>query len=287
MSGAQSRKIGFLLALSAALLWSASWSPASASGLQITYLANAGFLLDDGKHKVLIDALFGDGLRGYPKVPEPTRSRLEAANSPFDDIDLVLVTHHHGDHFDAAAGGGFLVASPSTVLVSTPQVIGRLKRESVWPQISDQARAVFPDEGTIETLVVNGLDLKVLNLHHGRSRRPQVENLGFLVELGGNRVLHIGDTEVDRNDVAALDLPALDVGIGLLTTWFLSYQHWADVVSQEISPEHIIGMHMSTRDAPPSFYGPDGSYERRLEKIEQTFPQARVMTVPGAVLRFP
>ena len=274
-----------LLALLASLIFVSA--PAGASELEITYLANAGFLLDDGERKVLIDALFGDGIDGYPTVPWETRERLEAAEAPFDGVDLVLVTHHHGDHFDAEAVARFLDASPRTQLISTPQVRERLLE--VRPELERRGAgvlAVLPEEHKVSH--VASLDLLVFNLHHGRDRQPPVQNVGFLITMGGQRILHIGDTEVTRKDIAAAghDFASQGLTIGLLTTWFLSYDHWADVVRSDFRPSHIIGMHMSTPDAPASFYGPDGSYEERLRRIGEMFPEAQVMTEPGTILRF-
>ncbi len=277
---------GRLAELMMTLVIVTAWPAASASQLDVTYLANAGFLLDDGEHKVLVDALFGDGLRGYPRVPEPTRSILEGARPPFDDVDLVLATHHHGVHFDPDAVTRFLIASPGTRFVSTPQAALRLEGVTQWSKISEQVLAILPDEGSVETVELRGLELQIMNLHHGRNRRPPVQNLGFLFDLGGQRILHVGDTEVERRDVETLNLPSFDVTLGLLPTWLLSYEIWADVVKHDIQPEHIIGMHMTTRDAPASFYGPGGSYAKRLQRIGQNFPHARVVTEPGVVLRF-
>ncbi len=72
--------------------------------LEITYVANEGFLLAGGGKKVLIDALFDGGIAGYPTIPDELRPSLEQARPPFDGVDLVLATHFHGDHFGPPNG---------------------------------------------------------------------------------------------------------------------------------------------------------------------------------------
>lgn len=174
---------------------------------EITYLANEGFLLAGGGEKVLVDALFGDGLAGYAVVPAELRSKLEAAQPPFDGVDLVLATHFHDDHFDPRAVGRFLAAAPQARFVSTPQAVERLRTEyDGFEGIAPRVRAVLPAEGDAERLESDGVALTVYNLHHGRGR--PIENLGFLVEVGGARLLHVGDTMVDAEELAVLDLPA-------------------------------------------------------------------------------
>ena len=71
--------------------------------LTVEYLANEGVLISSGSSSVLIDGLFGDGLPGYATVPPAVRDSLERALGRFGDIDLVLVTHVHRDHFSAPA----------------------------------------------------------------------------------------------------------------------------------------------------------------------------------------
>ena len=46
--------------------------------LELTYIGNEGFMISDGQHKILIDALYGNGLKGYVVVPKATRDSLEA-----------------------------------------------------------------------------------------------------------------------------------------------------------------------------------------------------------------
>ena len=61
------------------LLVLAAPAAAIAEGVELTYLGNEGFLIAAGETRVLVDALYGEGLRGYPVVPPAERRRLEEA----------------------------------------------------------------------------------------------------------------------------------------------------------------------------------------------------------------
>ena len=76
--------------------------PAAQNGVAITFLANEGVMLSSGTTKVLIDGLFVKYETGFALPADSTRAALEAARAPFDAVDLILVTHHHGDHFHPA-----------------------------------------------------------------------------------------------------------------------------------------------------------------------------------------
>jgi hypothetical protein len=83
--------------------------------LEVTYLANEGFMIAGGGRKILIDALFGEGLDGYAVVSPAQRALLEQAREPFADVDAVFATHFHDDHFNAAAVLAHLMRNPTAV----------------------------------------------------------------------------------------------------------------------------------------------------------------------------
>lgn len=65
----------------------------------ITYIANEGFLIQTENYKILMDGLFG-GIKG-DWCDQPSDSISESmvkGIAPFDNIDLVLVSHYHADH---------------------------------------------------------------------------------------------------------------------------------------------------------------------------------------------
>jgi len=258
-------------------LWaSLGAQPALGEGVEITHLANEGFLLVAGEDKVLVDALF-PGLRGYPRVPEPLRADLEAAEAPFDGVDLILATHFHGDHFGAREVARHLEAS-TALFVSTPDAIEKLEAVSHGPF---EAVAHHPAEGERTRLEVSpGLSVTVLNLHHGRGR-PQIQNLGFIIELGGLKILHVGDTEVSARDIRPYALAGEKIDIALLPGWLLAQQSMRPVVD-EIGPARIIAMHLASPDAPANYFGSAGSLEGRVRLIRRAFPDIWIPITPLA-----
>src|SRR5688500_5673428 len=74
-----------------------------ASTVKITYIANEGFLVESAGKRLLIDALFREGIKPYLNVPVNLRDELEMSQKPFERIDLMLASHFHADHFDPVA----------------------------------------------------------------------------------------------------------------------------------------------------------------------------------------
>ena len=70
--------------------------------LEIIYIANEGFMLSSGTKKVLIDALQKNRW-DYHSTPEDVINKMNNAQPPFDNIDLLLVSR---DNFINALGCG-------------------------------------------------------------------------------------------------------------------------------------------------------------------------------------
>lgn len=248
--------------------------------LSITYLANEGFLLQVGESAVLVDALFGDGLSGYHAVPAAIRSELEAGEGRFRGVDCVLVTHAHADHFDARAVARFLTARPAQ-LISTREVIESVDGLLEQP-VTPDLRWFRPSRGAVERTDCGSARVSLLSLHHGHL---MIKNLGFIVELDGFRVLHVGDTEVRAEEIRRYELSNFDLDVALLPGWLLAEDSWRLVV-EEISARQVVAMHLPRDDAPPSWFGVAGSLDGQIAEIRRRVPGAWIPTAPLMTKRF-
>ncbi len=239
----------------------------NAVGVEITYLANEGFLIAAGEAKLVIDALF-PGLDGYPRVPGRLVADLDAGRPPFDGIDLALATHHHPDHFGASEVARFLSSNPLPFL-SSGQAVERLRAVGAPPT------AISPGPGEAAVVEAAGITVRTLDLHHGPGG---VENLGFLIEVEGLKILHIGDTEATLEDFKPLGLAEAGIDVALLPVWYLTEPQWREVVVEAIRPGRIVAMHLAERTAPASWFGSAGGFERRIEQIENAWPDAWIPT---------
>ena len=105
------------------------WSQEGREQCSITYVANDGFLYETKTGKVLIDALFG-GIKGnWCDQPDDSVSNLILNGIiPFNNIDVVLITHYHVDHFNGPMVMSFLRNNKKPVLICPSQVTDMLKK---------------------------------------------------------------------------------------------------------------------------------------------------------------
>jgi glyoxylase-like metal-dependent hydrolase (beta-lactamase superfamily II) len=109
---------------------------AAAQNVEVTYIGNTGFMISSGKTAILIDALFDEGWDLYSVPSRSTRRDMKMARPPFDDVDAILVTHWHDDHFDANLAAEHLSKSiPTRSYSMSPWFARRLTSTAPIPTI--------------------------------------------------------------------------------------------------------------------------------------------------------
>lgn len=240
-----------------------------AGAVEVQYIANEGVLLTAGEDRVLIDGLHREYRASYPFLPEPHSTALETAQPPFDGIDLVLVSHHHLDHFHAEAVGRYLLNSTQTLLLSSAQVVGDIERTFAgFSRIRSRVTAVTPPVGTRTMTKAGGIELVVLGVGHGTGRNKEVQNLGHIVILNGRTFLHLGDAATDdRSIFERLRLADARIDVAFLPIWFLTDEDGQAIVRDLIRPARIVAVHM-----------PAAAPERSAAQARRAFPGADFFT---------
>ncbi|HEY7568893.1 MAG TPA: MBL fold metallo-hydrolase [Gemmatimonadaceae bacterium] len=222
---------------------------ATQSGVSITFLANEGVLLSSGDRQVLIDALFQKYETGYALPADSTRAALERAAAPFNSVDLILVTHRHGDHFHPAPVVRHLLANSGATLVTSKQVIDSLTgRLPAGHGLTPRLVARTTVRGSRRREVVAGISVELLGLPHGGRRHRNVEHLGYIVDLGGRRVLHVGDTDFDESTFAPFRLDTARIDVALLPLWMVTSAEGKRVIERWIRPRQVIAFHVGDDD---------------------------------------
>ena len=174
------------------MIWSAGDAPEST--IEVVFLANEGVLVAAGNNKVLIDALFDNPNPNYAAPPKEMLEGMEAGRAPFDDVDLVLVTHNHPDHFSPSFAARFIENNPNTALVAPADALSAMKDNvDKWERVQNR---VFPFDlkpGETAEKTVKGIAVKMFRtLHSGDLESPH--NLMYLIKMNGRTIFHEGDS---------------------------------------------------------------------------------------------
>jgi glyoxylase-like metal-dependent hydrolase (beta-lactamase superfamily II) len=167
----------------------------------VRYVANSGMLVMVSGRRFLIDAPIRVGIPPYATSSAEERARLEEARAPYDNVDAILITHWHEDHFSPEAVAAHLSRSARTIVISSPEVIERLR--SVAPALpASRVRALLPAPGSAEQVDVGGVPVRVLRVRHNPTRRLPEQHVAFLVGAA-ETVLHVGDADPAADNFAA------------------------------------------------------------------------------------
>lgn len=222
--------------------------------LKVTYIANCSFLYEAADEKVLIDP-FGTEYGDYFYLPSMTnRSKLIEGLPPFDNIDLVLITHVHGDHFNPFLAENYLMNNRETKMVCPPQVYQQMKDSchqffSIEPQLVSQPLGMHESE----SLNINHIPITAIRLQHGTTRSlegiddedytdyEKTENWGYVIRVANNTIFHQGDGSLKINEQALLNIKEkIDVA-------YLSFFDWDStsfqLIQNDLHPSKIMFMH--------------------------------------------
>jgi L-ascorbate metabolism protein UlaG (beta-lactamase superfamily) len=225
-------------------------SSADKSEVKITYIANEGVLIKTKNKQILIDGLHRKYRDAYAFPPDELRSKLEGALRPYNKIDLLLVSHLHGDHFHPLSVGEHLKNNPNSILASSPQIVGEIKKEfSDYKKITPQITEISHQWKKSVQKDFDGIKVKFLGLQHGSERFKWIENLGHLIEVDGKKFLHIGDADMTDENFSVYKLNEENIDVAILPYWFLHSEEGRGLVKKQFNPKQIIAVHISPNDA--------------------------------------
>lgn len=210
--------------------------------VKITYMANDGVMIEDENHKVLIDAM-PSTLTGWIPVSPGEQVKMEQGKVPYHDINVAMITHNHGDHFNPQSSLNFLTNNKEATIIAPPQVRSSINR----PGVSDISPA-FQQSITQE---VNGVKITVYHLRHFNlfgNDFSAVQNYVYLVELGGKKIIHFGDVDYERANLASTELASLGgVDVAIIPTFhtLISAENKL-LIEEEIAPQLIMGIHLQS-----------------------------------------
>lgn len=165
---------------------------APGAAISAWWLGQAGFLLEAGGVRLVVDAYLSDTLavkyRGRP-FPHLRMAPPPVEPGALRDLDLVLATHGHTDHLDPGTLGPLAAANPACRFVVPAAHAALAAERGVPPERLLEARAFA--SLSLPGLVVHALPSAHEELSVDAAGRHLF--LGYVLELGGATVYHPGD----------------------------------------------------------------------------------------------
>ncbi|HEX6124180.1 MAG TPA: MBL fold metallo-hydrolase [Pyrinomonadaceae bacterium] len=220
------------------------------TNITVRYIANEGVLIAAAGKQILIDGLHREYKPAYLFPPPELQSVLESARSPYDKIDLVLVSHIHLDHFHPQSIGSYLKSNPKSLFASSEQAVGEVSKSFAdFEKVRPQIKPISHEWKKSVDLNQEGIKVKFLGLRHGGERWKEIQNLGHVIEIGGKKFLHIGDADMTSENFSAFKLADEKIDVAFIPYWFLVSPEGRALVKEQFNPKNIIAVHIPPAEA--------------------------------------
>jgi L-ascorbate metabolism protein UlaG (beta-lactamase superfamily) len=196
--------------------------------LRVSYVGHASLLIQTAGLNILIDPVWSEraspfGFVGPKRVNDP--------GIPFKSlppIDIVLVSHNHYDHLDAATLSRLAVAH-------APRVITPLGNDTIMQSHDAAIKAEAYDWGN-EVTLAPGVTVTLVPLRHWSARGVTDRNkalwAGFVIATPWGRIYHVSDSSYGdgaqfrsaRERFGPFRLAVLPIG-AYEPRWFMKDQH--------------------------------------------------------------
>lgn len=226
----------------------------------ITYISNAGFLIEVSSKKIIMDGIFGGFEADWCQVPsEELIDNIIAGKPPFDNIDYITISHKHMDHFNADMVVNFIKSHDKTELICPVEIENILKKDSSFDLFKTRIHIIPEDNDSSKRYQFGNLEIEGLNIAHGPywdidektgekiTGDGKIQNVMFLIKVGGISILHTGDwykiNEKDEDIFKTIG----KVGVALVSGYGLLEQSGKIPVfiREHLSPDIIIVTHLN------------------------------------------
>jgi L-ascorbate metabolism protein UlaG (beta-lactamase superfamily) len=228
-----------------------SYTVADGTPVSLTFLQGRLFSVEAGDAKIVIDGLLRDAIALSPTE----KLRLARAEPPFDGIDLALATHEHYDHVTPEFVIEHLTRSPSTLFASVTETVGLLECVPGYAAVADRVVGIPFESGRSVDLHLGGVHVTAFSVRHG----GEGVNLAFLIDLGGAKILVLGDAAFDFTPadlVDAYEWPSLDIDVAIVSPAWVGTLGGM-LVAQGIAPRFVFSGPLL--QCPPLVTAPEGS----------------------------
>jgi L-ascorbate 6-phosphate lactonase len=206
-------------------------------GIGVWWVGNAGWLIKAN------DVLIGTDLdlSTQNKVQPPVITPEELAG----ELDLAFVSHHHGDHCNLPTIRA-LAAGSRTTLVLPQTCLKRVGQTSLAKE-----RLIVPEPG--RAFEAKGIRVEPIHAIHGNqeftvlTREPDFvdsirSNCGYVLNVGGKRFLHPGDSVLTEEHLGLKNIDVLFVS----PTVHNMYVDRSMILINRLQPAYIFPQHFGT-----------------------------------------
>ncbi|WP_425802774.1 MBL fold metallo-hydrolase [Desulfitobacterium sp. Sab5] len=250
---------------------------------KLIYISNAGVLIQLKDRKILIDGLCRSNNPIYKDPSPEIAQKIKGGIPPFNDLDLMLITHEHSDHFDPVSVDEFSKNNPGTVILSTPNVITKLRTYDSMEMDKEQANLIEFNLNLHqeETLNFQGMKIRIISLAHMGKNQEETQNYAYLIEYG-LKLLHVGDADAVSENYNQLNLVPQKIDYLIAPFPYISIPSARRVIKDYINPQKIAVLHFPHKEL--DHFGWIKATRKSFANVKEAFIKTNFLEELGTTL---
>ena len=117
--------------------------------------------------------------------------------------------------------------------------------------------------------------VEFLRLAHGSSQHAAIENLGHIIHLNGQRILHIGDAKMDLKLFEPYELASRDLDVALIPYWFFLEEQGQEILEKHLRARYRVAVHIPVKELADI-----------VAKLQKDYPDVHIFQEPLQFKRY-
>ena len=222
--------------------------------IKLTLIANAGVLVHYNGIGLLIDGIHHEQGHPFNRVSSANLRDMRQGSGLFSDLDFLLFTHYHPDHFSPLYVTALIHARPVQGIVlpgaddPSPELrvmLNHIRQKN----IASWTLGLAP--GTTRTIALTrDVFLMAIGTRHMGPQYQTISNDCFLLTVAGKNLLFTGDGDPVREYYQAA-LVGIRLAAVFVNPLFYHHPKGQDIINSIFAPQHIVLYHLPPADNDP------------------------------------
>lgn len=213
--------------------------------VSITLIANAGVLVKYRGIKFLIDGLYNDNGHGFSNIPVKLLTKIINGKDEFKNINYIIFTHNHQDHFSAEYTMEYLKNNDITCIFMPSD------GSNAIIELQNYLKDSYIDYRLLKMSISDSycykvnedISITIFNTCHMGEQYRSVENYCFLLSLGTKNILFTADADYVLSYFES-PLAGVDVDTVFVNPLFFNNKAGRNVIEQVIRPNKVVIYHI-------------------------------------------
>lgn len=230
--------------------------------MKITQVVNAGLLIEGIEKKILIDGIHNIKTHEWSTVDDELMDYIIYGKGKFQDINYLLFTHQHNDHFNLEKTYEYIRNNKTEKLITT-------KLNDRHFNNTDLLIELNKDYYEIGNIDLDNTRIKYIKTKHLAHEKVGIDHYVYIIEIDNKNILYLGDADFCKTELIQI---LKDIHIDVLIAPFIIVNStMGRKFVRNVSPEILIINHLPNSEDDKNNYR--NIIEKNVVKFENEMPK--------------